>query len=718
MPIKKIQKQLKRLMGDEYVEAYQMPTIIEILKNKLPDVDVVDIKKVVQMNVASMENTHQLFYYQEFDGHFEFKSTTEELTEEEELFDDHSVRQNWICYKGVNEYPDDEYHEPDLVRRNAQFEVIMNIPQPVQRSPEWFAAREGMMTASDIAVPLGLNKYEPQYKIILKKTGTNMYQDNKYVHHGKKYEPIATMMYEYRYNVKVTEFGLLPHPTIPFLGASPDGICSKYTMDGKRSTLIGRMLEIKCPFSRPIKLEGEIKGEICPIYYWIQVQIQLEVCELDECDFWQCTIEEYESRDEFVLDTDPIIPYISKEHQMEKGCVIQLLPKARITEFCLWDAIYIYPPKLQMTPQEIDAWAISEINNLWKKKDDEHEYKDYVFDKILYWKFTRTSNVTINRDQEWFAENLPKLEQFWNYILFYRQNPDQLKELHEYIELNKGLRQRNDDIMGMVEAHFKGVEHVPLVKTPQSRIIKKIYGEQGDFVDSSDDERDIKQAIKPPRKKQVKATQGAFIDSSDDEMVEVKPKKQPKKAPKQFSQGAFVDSSDEEPVKKPPKKTPPKKTPKQATQGAFVDSSDEEPRKPQKKTPKQPPKKTPKAPKTVSSSSTDDEIEQSLQRVEEKQTDMFQDSSDDELMKRAERALQKQDESSEEDKPVKRVPKTDSSDEEVTNKPIKKPHEVLCGSTKNIVLKKPPKQPVKKKKRRSPSKRQPMTTELDSSDEE
>lgn len=30
-------------------------------------------------------------------------------------------------------------------------------------------------------------------------------------HHGKKYETIATMIYEYRYNYKIKDFGLMLH---------------------------------------------------------------------------------------------------------------------------------------------------------------------------------------------------------------------------------------------------------------------------------------------------------------------------------------------------------------------------------------------------------------------------------------------------------------------------------------------------------------------------
>ena len=52
-------------------------------------------------------------------------------------------------------------------------------------------------------------------------------------------------------NVKVDEYGLLQHDKYPFIGASPDGICDKTTLDGNKLTkLVGRLLEIGGNFTR------------------------------------------------------------------------------------------------------------------------------------------------------------------------------------------------------------------------------------------------------------------------------------------------------------------------------------------------------------------------------------------------------------------------------------------------------------------------------------
>ena len=70
--------------------------------------------------------------------------------------------------------------------------------------------------------------------------------------HGVLCEEITTRLYEQRFNVVVKEYGCLPHKTINFLGASPDGIVIKSKNNDFSSKnyitstfKIGTMLEIK-----------------------------------------------------------------------------------------------------------------------------------------------------------------------------------------------------------------------------------------------------------------------------------------------------------------------------------------------------------------------------------------------------------------------------------------------------------------------------------------
>lgn len=336
------------------------------------------------------------------------------------------------------------------------------IPQPEQRSPEWYEYRYSRITASDCASALDLNPYEPLEAFILKKCDPNFpFRDNDFVVHGKKYEQIATLMYEHIYNVKVTEFGCLPSNKYKFLGASPDGICSAHTLDGKFSEKLGTMLEIKCPYKRPITPKGEINGTICPNYYFWQIQQQLQCCELNDCDFWQCNIKEYKDRNEYLMDVDfnPIITEGTKgenvimdknlQKLIGKGCLIELYPNKfekrwtkeemikelepwQLKNNCIDDCEYyqgqyIYPPRLDMTIEEYDSWIINTLST-WKETFPELS-KTHHFHRIIYWKIPNSHNVLIKRDDKLFERYLPVLKDTFSKIEYYRKHPEEIKQL-------------------------------------------------------------------------------------------------------------------------------------------------------------------------------------------------------------------------------------------------------------------------------------------------
>ena len=339
------------------------------------------------------------------------------------------------------------------------FNYLKSIPQYEQRSEEWFAQREGMITASDGATALGESKYEKPDSLLLKKCGEGApFFDNKYVHHGKKYEPTATAIYEHVNNCMVEEFGLMPHRTIGYLGASPDGIQSEYTMDGKFNSGIGTMLEIKCPMTRTIQTKGSIDDGICPHYYWVQVQQQLECCDCEKCDFWQCNIVEYRNREEYLLDS-PVKSRNTVEQDIEikikpnllKGCIIQLLPKEHITEFCVFKAIYIYPPTLDWTQSQYDEWVLSTVSNIYDL--DFEKYKDYVFDRVLYWKLENSHNITIHRDRQWFAQKNPVYRSFWEKVEHLRNNRSDLNTLIQAREKRKKKTQEKK-VLSIQESGF------------------------------------------------------------------------------------------------------------------------------------------------------------------------------------------------------------------------------------------------------------------------
>ena len=280
--------------------------------------------------------------------------------------------------------------EERLVYLRNQFKHLQNEPQPEQRTQPWYEMRNGMLTASDWGVMLGDNPYSNPNDLILKKCGHEKpFKVGPAILWGVKYEEVAVQIYEYRNNVKVIEFGLIQHPTIKYLGASPDGI-----------TADGVMLEIKCPKSR--KITG-----IPPRYYFDQVQGQLEVCELDRCDFLECKLDEYETQEEYYEDNHNG-DFFFTNNGMEKGVVAEF--------FNLEDKSL----KFEYGPLGGDKDTVEKWEKETKSKYEEN--KLYAYIGLSFWKLIEVSCIPIYRDQEWFAEAKIKLEAFWNKILHYREN--------------------------------------------------------------------------------------------------------------------------------------------------------------------------------------------------------------------------------------------------------------------------------------------------------
>ncbi|NBU33770.1 hypothetical protein EB118_01965 [bacterium] len=261
---------------------------------------------------------------------------------------------------------------------------LLKRPQPVQRTPEWYKARQTMITASEAASCLfrservckpyvdlfgltgfkykdsdPLNPYEKKRDYIIKKCSLfydeYVYKDTVHTLWGKKYEDAASRLYCQLTNKKLLEFGLVPHGSLSWLAASPDGI----TEDGV-------MLEIKCPKSR------KIDAGCIPLYYWVQVQIQLEVCDLEQCDFIECEIREFGDFTEFCEST--------AEH---KGVAIQLPDTDS-------DPKFLYPSPDVRTNTEYIHWTIVNLKALGSAA------------KETYYTITKYVVRSIPRSREWF----------------------------------------------------------------------------------------------------------------------------------------------------------------------------------------------------------------------------------------------------------------------------------------------------------------------------
>ena len=285
-----------------------------------------------------------------------------------------SMKNQVFCYK--------KDHNKKIKKK---LNYLKNLPQPEQRTDEWYKTRHNLITASNAwkCLDTESNKNNIIYEKC-KDIDVNKYNNvniNSPMHHGVKYEPLTTLFYELKHNLKVDDFGCIIHKDYKFLGASPDGIVTDIN-----STRYGRMLEIKNVVNR--KITGIPKKE-----YWIQMQLQMETCKLNECDFLETRFTEYEDSEQYINDDS----YRVNDLEKLKGKILYFIKDEK--------PFYVYPD-LRYTENEYLSWE----NSMMEK------YKDLTWVKTIYWKLEEVSCVLVLRNKFWFNNIIQEIEEIWKTI--------------------------------------------------------------------------------------------------------------------------------------------------------------------------------------------------------------------------------------------------------------------------------------------------------------
>ena len=264
-----------------------------------------------------------------------------------------------------------------------KIDLIRSYYQPQQKSEAWYKYRNELITASSAWKLLHTQCSKNEYIYnkckpfdIIKYNTVNI---NSPFHWGNKYEDVSVSLYEHLYNVKVEDFGCIKHPIYDYLGASPDGIV---VSENRR----GCMLEIKNIVNRDIT--GIPKKE-----YWIQTQLQMETCDLYDCDFLECRFKEYENEEEFRNDGT----FSKTKEGHYKGVIIQFFDGSK--------PLYEYAPFM----------CEESSFNLWNSTISEKN-KDLTWIKNIYWHLSEYSCVHIKRNKLWFDSILPILADSWKII--------------------------------------------------------------------------------------------------------------------------------------------------------------------------------------------------------------------------------------------------------------------------------------------------------------
>ena len=303
------------------------------------------------------------------------------------------------------------------VMMTQKLQTLREKPQPDQRTPEWYARRNNLITASAASKAFGsqasVNQliYEKCKNYSAAATATAGTESasspqgplqgsvNSPLHWGQRYEPVTVMVYEYRNKTRLGEFGCIQHDNYPFIGASPDGI----NVD-PASPIYGRMVEIKNIFNREIT--GRPKEE-----YWIQTQIQMEVCDLDECDFVETRFKEYESEADYIADTlrdgDDRRGYSGNGN--EKGIILWFQTAPALTsQGYVSQPIQLYeyaPIGVTTGGEEYTKWETAVFAK--------HERARNIWVRTIYWYLDEYSCVLVRRNRLWFEEAVKVLAQVW-----------------------------------------------------------------------------------------------------------------------------------------------------------------------------------------------------------------------------------------------------------------------------------------------------------------
>jgi len=261
-------------------------------------------------------------------------------------------------------------------------EINENLPQ--QRTQQWYEMRHNMISASTLWKTLfsdASKKHliEEKAKPLPQCANNNCNGFDTPLEWGQRFEPVAQMYYQDKYKTTIKEYGCIPHPDYTFIGASPDGI----NVDPE-SPLYGRMLEIKCIVNREIT--GIPKKE-----YWVQMQLQMECCNLDECDFLECRFKTYDNNDAYNKDTTP---------DKTKGVIC-----------CFYDN------ERQKFQYEYKPFHITDEDNwIEQTMDKVQQNPNKTWIKQVYWYLDEVSCVYVRRNKDWFNSIFSYIELCWKSV--------------------------------------------------------------------------------------------------------------------------------------------------------------------------------------------------------------------------------------------------------------------------------------------------------------
>jgi putative phage-type endonuclease len=257
-------------------------------------------------------------------------------------------------------------------------QLIQTYGQNDQRTAEWHIKRGEMLTASEIYKALPDATPAQKRELIVSKLTPRPKQEGpgpRALVWGTRFEPIAKEIYCKLGGIQIVDTTCIPHPTVSFLGASPDGII--VNPEDRRH---GRLVEFKCPISRVFTDETPV-----PVAYYHQMQLQLECTQLQTCEYiefqfktptyteWKDSTAEYKGF-YAVTDDDMNVKYRDLSDTRDPST---------------WRSEVL---------GDVDDWD------------------------IVYWTLEKYRVKVVEHGKDWLEKNLPSFTEVWNTILEHRKN--------------------------------------------------------------------------------------------------------------------------------------------------------------------------------------------------------------------------------------------------------------------------------------------------------
>jgi hypothetical protein len=267
-----------------------------------------------------------------------------------------------------------EWRKRSVEEKQAHIQALCARPQVAQRTDEWYKQTANVLTASEFSNLFGSARqranliaskanYVPKDYLPQLAFPTS---DINALTWGIRFEPVVKQILEKKWSAKIHDLGRLVHSTDTHLAASPDGLI----VSTPHKERLGRLVEIKCPYSR--KIGGDI-----PFDYWVQMQIQMEVADIDECEYIEVEILSKRANQETPLDLS--------------GCKYKGAILLWSHEEKGYDYEYLTTETVEGTPVR-DGWTLVET---------------------IPWGVSKYHQKTVQRDRNWFASTEPWRASFW-----------------------------------------------------------------------------------------------------------------------------------------------------------------------------------------------------------------------------------------------------------------------------------------------------------------